>query len=354
MRELPSEKKATVSKKLRTLLDEATPKKTKALEARREIPVLEDVEESHEHIDPDTKTEERVEEINAEETRPTTPRRQKMESTRRKRTKSEERTRDRQEEASETLLEESSTTPTGSIGVTESFSESPGTNVPISSFSEEIEPEKYPQKDSAGRFEGHLSFESTQDDMITEHPVTAQEGVSVETESMTPAEQDKVAEQVVAGLSQVYQTYVQSLPTFAKLQLPSSTSTTPSLSFPENAKQLETSPDFQTTASKNQYELALQEEEAWEKLATGSDESLEKAEDAFYDIQERSQVIADSYKRRNEFPTAKTYEDAKTIIRAMGVPCLESEAPYEAEGLASAIVLAGHADFVASDDSVSC
>jgi len=46
-----------------------------------------------------------------------------------------------------------------------------------------------------------------------------------------------------------------------------------------------------------------------------------------------------------------TYEESKDILRAMGVPCVESTGPYEAEALASSLVLNGCADYVASEDT---
>ena len=42
----------------------------------------------------------------------------------------------------------------------------------------------------------------------------------------------------------------------------------------------------------------------------------------------------------------------KEIIRAMGVPCVETDGPFEAEALAASIVIHGQADFVASEDTV--
>lgn len=160
-------------------------------------------------------------------------------------------------------------------------------------------------------------------------------------------------EKVTKMLLRRYTKYTQSLPSFAKLQVPTSVPLTSTSSVITTAEQLEADPDFNVSASRHQYQLAIQEGEAWAMLATGMEDLLEQAEGGFVDLQERSQVLVDSYERRTNFPTDQTYEDAKILLTAMGIPCIQSEAPFEGEGLASAIVLAGHADFVVSEDTVS-
>jgi hypothetical protein len=69
-------------------------------------------------------------------------------------------------------------------------------------------------------------------------------------------------------------------------------------------------------------------------------------------LAEKSSLISESYQRRNDVPTAQTFEESKEIIRAMGVPCLDSAGAYEAEALAASLVINGHADYVASEDTV--
>lgn len=160
-------------------------------------------------------------------------------------------------------------------------------------------------------------------------------------------------EKVTQKLLRRYQNYAQSLPGLAKLQVPTPVPLTSTSSVITTAEKLEADPEFNVSASRHQYQLAIQEGETWTMLATGKEDLLEQAEGGFLDLQERSQVLVDSYERRTEFPTDRTYEDAKTLLNAMGIPCIQSEAPFEGEGLASAIVLAGHADFVVSEDTVS-
>lgn len=172
----------------------------------------------------------------------------------------------------------------------------------------------------------------------------------------TPVELEKEVDpiaKVASKLLRRYKKYTQSLPNFANLQVLAPISlTSTSSSMITTAEKLEADPEFNASASRHQYQLAMQEGHAWAKLATGQLEFLEQAEGEFLELQERSQVLVESYKRRTQFPTDKTYEDAKILLTAMGIPCLQSEAPFEGEGLASAIVLAGLADYVVSEDTV--
>jgi hypothetical protein len=112
----------------------------------------------------------------------------------------------------------------------------------------------------------------------------------------------------------------------------------------------------QAAMSKTQYQLTLEEGKLWEKL-TDPDEAVDLDESPTATIlttlREKSSFMVQSYDRRNSPPTEITYEECKNIIHAMGVPCIESTGPYEAEALASSLVLNGCADYVASEDTVS-
>ncbi|KAJ1310004.1 hypothetical protein OPQ81_006760 [Rhizoctonia solani] len=68
-------------------------------------------------------------------------------------------------------------------------------------------------------------------------------------------------------------------------------------------------------------------------------------------LEEQSSLMAASYERRANPPTALTYAEARLILEAMGVPCIQSSLPYEAEALACSLVLNGLADFVGSEDT---
>jgi len=111
----------------------------------------------------------------------------------------------------------------------------------------------------------------------------------------------------------------------------------------------------QAAMSKTQYQLTLEEGKLWEKL-TDPNEAVDQDESPtaaiLASLREKSSFMVQSYHRRNNPPTEITYEESKNILHAMGVPCIESTGPYEAEALASSLVLNGCADYVASEDTV--
>lgn len=105
--------------------------------------------------------------------------------------------------------------------------------------------------------------------------------------------------------------------------------------------------------SKRQTVLVAEEHSLWKRLSNelSSSQPLSQIQDKLSKIEAQSFVISKSFHRRLDAPTEQTYADSKKILRAMGVPILETDGPYEAEGLASSIVRHGHADFVASEDT---
>jgi len=111
----------------------------------------------------------------------------------------------------------------------------------------------------------------------------------------------------------------------------------------------------QAAMSKTQYHLTVEEGKLWEKLMD-PDEVVDHDESStttiLASLREKSSFMVQSYLRRNNPPTEATYEESKNILHAMGVPCIESTGPYEAEALASSLVLNGCADYVASEDTV--
>jgi flap endonuclease-1 len=102
------------------------------------------------------------------------------------------------------------------------------------------------------------------------------------------------------------------------------------------------------------------ERNLWERLISSVSVITDSLEDAsssaiettLADLTQTSNVMFESYQRRTNPPTTQTYEDSKSIIQAMGVPCIDAVGPFEAEALASSIVLSGLADYVASEDTV--
>ncbi|KIP12136.1 hypothetical protein PHLGIDRAFT_62434 [Phlebiopsis gigantea 11061_1 CR5-6] len=102
--------------------------------------------------------------------------------------------------------------------------------------------------------------------------------------------------------------------------------------------------------SKTQARLIVEEGTFWAKL---EDFTLvqEDASQQAADLVQKSRLLSDSYARRTNPPTTQTYNECKEIIRAMGISCIETDGPFEAEALAASIVLHGQADFVGSEDT---
>ena len=102
--------------------------------------------------------------------------------------------------------------------------------------------------------------------------------------------------------------------------------------------------------SKTQQQLIEEEGKFWQEFTEhGGQETSGVAINA---LAEKSSIISESYERRTNPPSVETYEESKMILHAMGVPCIETSGPYEAEALASSLVIHGHADYVASEDTV--
>lgn len=112
-------------------------------------------------------------------------------------------------------------------------------------------------------------------------------------------------------------------------------------------------PDDNIQESKFQVLLTRGEERLWIDLMTWRYLDMHNySPTQIADLLDRSQVLHESYERRSNAPTFTTYEECKMMIRAMGIPCIDCDGPYEAEALASSIVQEGKADFVASEDTV--
>jgi flap endonuclease-1 len=106
--------------------------------------------------------------------------------------------------------------------------------------------------------------------------------------------------------------------------------------------------------SQAQRRLVVDEESMWKRLSeTANEEDAEGGVSLLArELEERSTKILTSYERRNDPPTSEVYGQCRTILKAMGVPCIDSEGGVEGEALASAIVRNGFADYVASEDTV--
>lgn len=64
-----------------------------------------------------------------------------------------------------------------------------------------------------------------------------------------------------------------------------------------------------------------------------------------------SPSVRDTYIRALDMPLEEHHAACRSLLTAMGVPILTATVPYEAEGLASALALAGEVDFVGTEDS---
>ncbi|KAG1753635.1 PIN domain-like protein [Suillus paluster] len=140
------------------------------------------------------------------------------------------------------------------------------------------------------------------------------------------------AEYVLSALSSLYQEYrdcvaqITSLP--STVEVPES---------PDETR-------VEYIMSRSQLQMTIEEGQIWNTLADAPETALAM-------LAEKSGVMSESYARRSNAPTTRTYEESKEMLRAMGVPCIESEGPFEAEALASSLVIHGVADYVASEDT---
>ncbi|TBU38613.1 PIN domain-like protein [Dichomitus squalens] len=104
--------------------------------------------------------------------------------------------------------------------------------------------------------------------------------------------------------------------------------------------------------SKSQRSLMEEEGKLWDMLAESltSDDLPESITRYAEDLEAKSSVLSESYQRRTYAPTQSTYFESRQILRAMGIPCVESISAFEGEALAASLVVNGYADYVASED----
>lgn len=167
--------------------------------------------------------------------------------------------------------------------------------------------------------------------------------------SLPTVSQDTMAgtgvEDVSSSLAKLYAEYVASMERFDSL--PQAILTPHTVS--DDASALEAKTEYMM--SKTQCQLTLEEGSVWSQLASPGAPS-EDVEHTAVSLTQKSTILFDSYSLRTNPPTSQTYEESKEIIRAMGVPCIEPDGPFEAEALAASMVLHGQADYVASEDTV--
>jgi len=107
--------------------------------------------------------------------------------------------------------------------------------------------------------------------------------------------------------------------------------------------------------SQAQRRLVMEEEWIWKQLSEVASEEGTEGGVSFLarELEDKSAKIVTSYERRNNPPTKEVYTQSRIILRAMGVPCIDTGGGVEGEALAAAIVRNGLADYVASEDTVS-
>jgi flap endonuclease-1 len=174
--------------------------------------------------------------------------------------------------------------------------------------------------------------------------------------SYDPAIVSQEREDVNAAFASLYLDFRQSISKLALLAARETSALSPSVSTPSSDLDTQT----EIVMTKAQYQLTLDEQSLWEQLVSSPSIITHSSDDEFAsavemnlaNLTQTSNVMSESYQRRTNPPTGQNYEESKTIIQAMGVPCIDSVGPFEAEALASSIVLSGLADYVASEDTV--
>lgn len=220
---------------------------------------------------------------------------------------------------------------------TESSLDSPGSTAVIESKHDKGIPTAV---ETARSFLAQLSLEDADPAKVDESYELVDE-LPPETTSVTKPSGPVSPEDVKSALAASYLEYRASLAQLSPLSEPSTTQA-------QSEDVSEARADF--IMSKTQHQLTVDEGRFWEQLTdTTQAESVEAAAVA---LAEKSSLVSDSYERRTHPPTSETYVESMEMLHAMGVPCIECDGPYEAEALASSLVLHGMADYVASEDTV--
>ncbi|KAK0237914.1 PIN domain-like protein [Armillaria nabsnona] len=149
------------------------------------------------------------------------------------------------------------------------------------------------------------------------------------------------SESVADSMISLFHNFRSSIPKLASLNKAS----------PEEAPIDESEERTEVFMTKAQYELTLEEGKVWGNLVVVDESEDTSMKDEVFKIYQKSTVMFESYARRTRPPTAQNYIECREILEAMGIACVESEGPYEAEALACALVSHGFADYVASEDT---
>lgn len=116
-------------------------------------------------------------------------------------------------------------------------------------------------------------------------------------------------------------------------------------------------PDGSYTESLRQMALTAEEELQLQDLAQAASLGVEapsrirELNKDVDDLQDRARLVAKTYARGHSLPAKWEMEEIQQLMRVMGVPVILAHSPFEAEGLASAMALAGTVDFVGTEDT---
>ncbi|KAJ9125442.1 hypothetical protein QFC22_000403 [Naganishia vaughanmartiniae] len=117
----------------------------------------------------------------------------------------------------------------------------------------------------------------------------------------------------------------------------------------EPAKEYTESPRQMALTSEE--DLRLQDIDQAMRSNTYDQSQITEFSREFDDLAERARLVSRTYERGHRIPTKWELEECQELMHVMGVPVVLAHPPFEAEGLASAMALAGIADFVGTEDS---
>lgn len=116
-------------------------------------------------------------------------------------------------------------------------------------------------------------------------------------------------------------------------------------------------PDTTYTESPRQMMLTAEEELQLQDLVqavSSEDDTQSRVAELgreLADLRDRSELVSRTYRRGHSIPSKWELEECQQLMEVMGVPVILAHPPFEAEGLASAMALAGTADFVGTEDT---
>ncbi|SJK98592.1 uncharacterized protein ARMOST_01860 [Armillaria ostoyae] len=180
--------------------------------------------------------------------------------------------------------------------------------------------------------------------LVDTRPLTSDLGGAYSDSTSSPVQDSNASSQsesVADSMISLFHNFRSSIPKLASLNKAS----------PEEAPINESEERTEVFMTKGQYELTLEEGKVWGNLAVVDESEETSMADEVFKIYQKSTVMFESYARRTRPPTAQNYIECREILEAMGIACVESEGPYEAEALACALVSHGFADYVASEDT---